>query len=320
MQVENVFYLPSGRIFLADLDGYKIEFTEMRDVSVDGKDHEAVRNTMDPRVIWKHLVPYQDKWLLTVSTEKGCRYNCKFCDVAPLPYRGVLSTMEIIDQIQAIITNTPYVRSCNKVKIGFARMGEPANNIDNVFEAIRALPMISMVNHLDLRWLPCFNSILPKAKPDTIARVIELKEKDCGGYLHFQISCNSTHEGSRQWLFGGAEVVPLTEIVKEVKKHKITDRSVTLNFIVMEGIEVDPVVLHKMGVTGDKFMIKLIPMNKTKNSDDNQLKTVANYKNYQKLLDLRDEFRAVGIPTVCDAVANCETAGLCCGQLAQIFG
>jgi hypothetical protein len=28
MKIENVFYLPSGRIFLADLDGYKIEFTD----------------------------------------------------------------------------------------------------------------------------------------------------------------------------------------------------------------------------------------------------------------------------------------------------
>jgi len=44
MIIENVYYLPSGRIFVARLDdGYKIEFTEMRDVAVDGKLHKEVR-------------------------------------------------------------------------------------------------------------------------------------------------------------------------------------------------------------------------------------------------------------------------------------
>lgn len=32
IKTKNVFYLPSGRIFLFDLNGYIIEATEMRDV------------------------------------------------------------------------------------------------------------------------------------------------------------------------------------------------------------------------------------------------------------------------------------------------
>ncbi len=62
MKTNNVFYLPSGRVFLNETDyGYLVESTEMRDVSVDGKFHQEVRNSLDPHVIWKHLVPYENK-------------------------------------------------------------------------------------------------------------------------------------------------------------------------------------------------------------------------------------------------------------------
>ena len=95
MIIDNVYYLPSGRIFVARLDdGYRIEFTEMRDVAVDGKLHKEVRETTNPDIIWKHLVPYDKKWLLTVSTQRGCVHNCKFCDVAPLKFRGNLELKE----------------------------------------------------------------------------------------------------------------------------------------------------------------------------------------------------------------------------------
>jgi adenine C2-methylase RlmN of 23S rRNA A2503 and tRNA A37 len=63
----------------------------MRDVNIQGKQHLEVRNSNDPHVIWKHLRPFEEKWLLTVSTQKGCTYNCKFCDVADLPFKGNLS-------------------------------------------------------------------------------------------------------------------------------------------------------------------------------------------------------------------------------------
>ena len=124
MKLEKIFNLPSGRIFIIKTDdGYLIEATEMQDVATDGKLHQEVRESSDPKVIWKHLVPREKKWLLTVSTQKGCVHNCKFCDVAPLPFGGNLTKEAILDQVRIILENTPHVRKSNKVKIGFARMG-----------------------------------------------------------------------------------------------------------------------------------------------------------------------------------------------------
>lgn len=324
MKIDNVFYLPSGRIFLLDCDGYKIECTEMRDVSINGKEHLLVREATDPREIWKHLVPWRDKWLLTVSTQKGCIHNCQFCDVAPLPFKGNLTSSEIIKQVELLLDNTPWIKECNKVKIGFARMGEPAHNLQNILEAMELLPIISnYTRNKKFNWLPCFNTILPEKcvyKPEEVlGHVLDIKEKKFKGFFHLQISCNSTSEEKRQELFGNSSVMSIEKIITYINKQKITNRTVTLNFIVMQGVEISVEKLIKMGVNRDKFIIKLIPLNHTKQGDSHNLETYANYSNYEKLQQLKDKFTSAGIPTVMDAIAKCEEAGLCCGQLAQIY-
>jgi len=324
LQYENAFYLPSGRIFLLSAtDGYKIECTEMRDVAVGGKQHLEVRTSNDPHVIWKHLVPYSKKWLLTVSTQRGCQHFCHFCDVASLPFRGNLTQIEIEDQIRFLLDSTPYVINCNKAKIGFARMGEPAHNLDNVLGAMGNLEVISSTMNRQFKWLPCFNTILPikcqNSPEEVLDRVIEFKEDKYNGFLHLQISCNSTDEEKRLELFGGSPVMTIEDIISYVRNKKVTNRTVTMNFIVMKNVEVNVQKLKKMGMTGDKFTVKLIPLNRTIKGNSNNLETLANYNNYEELEKLGREFEAEGIPTVIDAIAKCEEAGLCCGQLAQIF-
>jgi len=322
-EIENVMYLPSGRIFLLRGGKCVIECTEMRDVSVDGKLHAEVRTSLDPHVIWRHLVPFEEKWLLTVSTQYGCPHKCQFCDVGNMDFLGNLSYEEMAAQIQVILRNSPYVKKCRKTKIGFARMGEPAHNLVNVLDVMGDLPEISKAEGADLRWLPCFNTILPRkcrySPEDVIERVTEMKEKHYDGFLHFQLSCNSTDEEKRRELFGGSEVMTIEEIVSYFDRMQLTTRTVTLNFIVMKGVEVSVRKLKKMGLNSDKFCVKLIPLNNTIARQNNNLETFANYENYSDLLALKDEFEREGVPVVVDAIAKCEEAGLCCGQLAQIF-
>lgn len=320
MEIRDVLYLPSGRIFINKTnDGYIIESTEMRDVAIDGKLHAEVRETLEPHKIWKHLVPYQKKWLVTVSTQKGCTHKCRFCSVANLPFKGNLTKDEIDWQIVNILKASPYVHTCEKVKIGFARMGEPAWNVDNVLASMKTLPLLSRMMDRDFQWLPCFNSILPR-QANVLEKVIDFKESFYKGNLHLQVSCNSTDEEQRKYLFGGADVMTIEEIISIVNKTPISKRTVTLNFILMKGIEVSIEKLMKMGLNKEKFTVKLIPLNNTDRAEDNNLETVVNYKKYDELVSMGDEFRKVGIPVVVDAVARCENSGsLCCGQLAQIY-
>jgi len=307
MIVEDVKHLPSGRIFLMKTkDGCRVEATEMQDVLVD----EEVKDTYDPHIIWDHLVDHKDKWMLNVSTQKGCPHHCKFCDVGTMKFGGNLTRREIEEQVELLLDYTPHVRESSKVKIGFARMGEPAYNLENVMYVIESLPFISTYMRRCFNWLPCFNSTLPRSAP-CIERVLYSKEKVYDGLFHFQVSCNSTNEDTRRELFGGADVLTIEEVVKEVSKHKITGRTVILNFIVMEGVEVNPKTLSKLGVKKNKFVVKLTPLNYTDNAKDNNLETS------KRLYDLQNLFRSEGVPVLVDEVAKCEAAGLCCGQLVK---
>jgi 23S rRNA (adenine2503-C2)-methyltransferase len=326
---KEAYYLPSGRIFLLETeDGYPIECTEMRDVSVDGKQHWEVRNSLDPHVVWNHVVPYEDKWLLTVSTQKGCPHKCQFCDVPNLPFKGNLSTEEIIQQVAFLLKASPYVKDSTKVKIGFARMGEPAHNFNAVVEAMKGLAFASGSFERHFEWLPCFNTILPHTTLEgthglgILEEIMQLKEEWFDGFMHVQLSINSTNEEQRRELFGGAKVIPLDAIVRHIYQNwrgKITKRTITLNFIVMKGIEIDMVNIKALGLLPDMFTVKLIPLNDTSRGGKAGLEPFANYENYEELVKLGEEFKALGIPTVIDAIAKCEEAGLCCGQLAHIF-
>jgi 23S rRNA (adenine2503-C2)-methyltransferase len=317
MEIENVYYLQSGRIFVAKTDDNRyIEFTEMRDVKTDSKENEEVRNTQDTRIIWKHLDKFTNKWLMTVSTQIGCTHKCKFCDVSLLKFGRNLTEHEIWWQIDQIIKCTPYVTQTNKAKIGFARMGEPAHNFLNVSDII-----CNLKGYKGFNWLPCFNSILPNktiqgiTSTDILMRMINIKESIYDGFLHLQLSINSTDEQKRKELFGGASVMELENIINLVNKSNISNRKVTLNFIVMKGVPVDVSVLKKMNINSDKIIVKLIPLNQTDIAQTSNLETFANYSNYEVLQQLRDDFKKEGIETVVDTIARCEDAGLCCGQI-----
>lgn len=312
--------LPSGNIYVLydeNKDAY-IECTEMQDVSVEGKSHIEVRETLNPDIIQKHLKPIEDKWLLTVSTQYGCAYKCKFCDVPNIPFKGNLSKEAIMEQIYFLLNQKPDIKTL-KAKIGFARMGEPALNFVNVIDVMEDIQYLNK----DINFLPCFNSILPRISNekyniyDIIDEIHRVKEEVYNGFLHFQISCNSTSEKQRKFLFGGANVLTLQEIYKYFDQKRITNRTITLNFIMGEGWELDT---NKLQVFDpNKFTIKLIPLNQTYRGNNFGLKTYANYNNLEKLEVKGEELKKLGYNVVTDAIAKCEEAGLCCGQLVHIY-
>jgi 23S rRNA (adenine2503-C2)-methyltransferase len=307
----------------------------MRDVSVEGKEHEEVRTTLDPKIIWKHLKPVNEKWLCTVSTQVGCTYKCNFCDVAKLGFKRNLTASEIMDQIYMLIDSTPEILNVGttKAKIGFARMGEPSQNLLNVLRVISFLPDASATMGWPIKWLPCFNSIVPSkvilqgddgvnqtiSGVEMLARVLQVKEKRLDGYMHVQISVNSTDEAARKKLFNGADVTPLKDIVDLVNATDIHNRTITLNFISMQGVELDGDKLEAMHLDPKKFAVKVIPLNATDNAQAHDLQTRWNYNNVDDLKKFEAKMRERGIPIVTDAIAKCEEAGLCCGQLVNNF-
>ena len=310
----------SGRIFLLEIEGlgYPIECTEMQDV--DGRAKTSVYASLDKDEIAEAMVPKEEKWLLTVSTQLGCGYNCQFCDVPLLPFKGNLSTSQIWEQLELIFDQTPEVKTSKKVKVGFARMGEPAMNWRNVLAVMRGMKGWKSP---EFKFLPCFNSILPNAKFNgkdirgIIEEVLAVKEDIYDGFLHFQISCNSTNEAQRRELFGGAKVLTLGEISDCFNHLKVTHRTITLNFICGKDWELDHDKLRQFDP--EKFVIKLINLNPTKRGFQTGMKSYADFMNADLIHQKGDQLRDMGFSVISDVTTRCEADGnLCCGQLAQM--
>ena len=82
----------------------------------------------------------EEKWVLIVSTLKGCPVDCIMCDAGG-SYSGKLSTEEILAQIDYMIKlrYPNQIIPVKKIKIQFARMGDPAFN-DAVLDTLKKIP------------------------------------------------------------------------------------------------------------------------------------------------------------------------------------
>lgn len=73
-------------------------------------------------------VDLKDKWVATISTQKGCPMKCKFCDVPRYGYHGNVSFEDLAYQIETII-KCESVTETDRFNVHFARMGEPTWNV-----------------------------------------------------------------------------------------------------------------------------------------------------------------------------------------------
>ena len=74
-----------------------------------------------------HDVDLMDKWVATISSQKGCPMKCTFCDVHKYGFFGNASLPDLEYQIRYIIEHED-VRFTNRFNVHYARMGEPTWN------------------------------------------------------------------------------------------------------------------------------------------------------------------------------------------------
>lgn len=81
---------------------------------------------------------------LCVSTQVGCAVGCRFCMTGRDGLQRQLGSAEIVAQVALARTLRPVS------KVVFMGMGEPAHNLDNVFEAIELLAGEGAIGHKNL--------------------------------------------------------------------------------------------------------------------------------------------------------------------------
>ncbi len=210
----------------------------------------------------------KDKWIINISTQVGCPIACLFCDAGG-NYQGNLSEDEMLAQALYLSSRHPeLVRTCAKLKIHFARMGEPALN-DAVPKVMTRLPGLFGNPNL---WC-CLATTAPSGRDAWFEKLQEVKEKHFYRRFQLQFSVNSTDDAERARLMP-ARLWGLQEIARYGERfYRPGDRRVVLNFALADGVSLDTWRI-KGCFNPEVFAVKLTPLNPTKRGSQTGLQTI----------------------------------------------
>ncbi|MCP4606695.1 MAG: radical SAM protein [Proteobacteria bacterium] len=236
----------------------------------------------------------EEKWVLIVSTLKGCPVGCLFCD-AGHEYRGKLSKEEILAQIEHLILrrypdgHVPVP----KLKIQFARMGEPALN-PAVLEVLEELP-----RRFDLPGLiPSISTVAPIGQDRFFKELTRIKrERFSGGRFQMQFSVHSTDEKARRKLVP-IQTLSLGQMAALGDSFfEPGDRKVTLNFAAASGLPLEPDKLTPL-FSPDRFLIKLTPINPTLAAGRSGIQGLIDPADDAACSEVANRFQAAGYDTI----------------------
>lgn len=269
----------TGKIYV-DTE-HKLEFLTVGDY---GKENNIKANflglTKEINGVANTEVNLSKKWVATISTQKGCPMNCKFCDVPKFGFYGNASIEDMERQIRTIIENES-VRYTERFNVHFARMGEPTWNQDVLAFGIALKGVVRRCGLRADTVHPVVSTMLPRAntKLENFLHVwCSIKNDLYGGEAGLQLSINSTSDKQRLELFDSRSL-SLSAISKIADKLPMPrGRKYTLNFPVTA-----QTILNAKELTSlfdkDKFIVKITPIHETASAIENGFE-VTGYSDY----------------------------------------
>lgn len=233
-----------------------------------------------------HKVDLTNKWVATISTQKGCPMKCKFCDCPEYGFYGNVTLEELIYEIQTILEheNIDYT---NRFNVHFARMGEPTFNWNVINFASNELKLLvekfikAKIVH------PVVSTMLPKSNKrleEFLLRWCEIKNNEYNGEAGLQLSINSTNDIQRNSQFKDMSL-SLSEISFLTTKLPLPrGRKYTLNFAVTKDTILDAKELSRL-FDKEKFIVKITPIHKTNSALNNGFDATTSYDDYDVYRD-----------------------------------
>lgn len=226
-------------------------------------------------------VDLTQKWVATISTQKGCPMNCKFCDCPKYGFYGNASVDEMAYEIETILKNET-VKNTDRFNVHFARMGEPTFN-PNVLAFARDNLRKLVAKYIEAKTIhPVVSTMLPKANSHLTQFVLDwcnIKNIDYRGEAGLQFSINSTDDAQRDYQFNNrslnlAEISALAKMLPNP-----VGRKYTLNFAVTKDTILDAERLTKL-FDPKKFIVKITPIHETKSAVKNGFDVTTSYDDY----------------------------------------
>jgi 23S rRNA (adenine2503-C2)-methyltransferase len=284
--------VPTGNILIVQGELGKLEMLSLGDY---GKDINVKCDGLGlareiQKVEHQKLLPLEEKWVITISSQYGCNINCLFCDTPKVGPGRNATKYDLISQVMTGLYLHPGISYTKRLNIHFARMGEPTFN-PNVLDATRWL--FDSINR-KYRLHPVVSTMMPNKNiwlKEFIISWMNIKNNLFQGEAGLQLSINSTNEKERKIMFSG-NAHTLEQIAEIMKGIKPIGRKITLNFA-LAGYEIDPDILIKY-FDPEYYIIKLTPMHKTNSAIDNNISTKGDYTTFTPYKETEEKLKAVG--------------------------
>ena len=190
---------------------------EMR--SVDGTVKYLFR-TPEGDYVESVYIPDADRATLCVSSQVGCKMNCKFCMTGKQGYTNSLTAAQILNQIYSIPERDTLTN------VVFMGMGEPFDNLD---EVLRALEILTA--SYGYAWSPKRITVSSVGLRKGLKRFLD--ERDC----HLAISLHSPFPAQRQELKPAEKAFSIVEIVDILRQYDFSkQRRLSFEYIVFKGV------------------------------------------------------------------------------------
>ena len=229
-------------------------------------------------------IPREEKWVLIVSSLFGCPVGCGFCDAGGF-YHGKPSKDEILAQIDYMVKrrfpsgNIPV----KKFKVQFARMGEPAFNM-NVLDVLEEFPTLYNAPG----FMPSISTVAPNGTDSFFERLLDIKQRLYREKFQLQFSIHTTDEKKRDWLIPVKKWDFKTIADYGARFFEIGDRKITLNFALAENMPIDSKILFG-NFDPNLFLIKITPVNPTFRANSKSISSciIPDKLNYSFIDDLK---------------------------------
>lgn len=231
---------------------------------------------------------------LCVSSQSGCRMGCKFCMTGSIGFKGNLTSRDILNQLFAI----PNSKEVNRIVI--MGMGEPFDNYDEVFNAIRVLTA---------DWGCAFGKT--NITLSSVGIIDELKRFLDAPPCNLAISLHSPFRNERSDLMPIEKSNPIEEVVNLIRNNPLPKPlRVSFEYVALSGVNLSS--NHAMEIAelikGIPCHLNIIPWNSHENAKFNTPKD-------EELQLFIAQLNSLGVlTTVRKSMAN--EIGAACGQMA----
>ncbi len=165
-------------------------------------------------------IPDDDRATLCVSSQVGCKMNCKFCMTGKQGFTAQLTANQILNQIHSLPERD---KLTNIVMMG---MGEPLDNLDEVLKVLHI-----MTAPYGYAWSPKRITLSSVGLRKGLRRFIE--ESDC----HLAISLHSPLPLQRAELMPAERAFSITDIIGLLKNYDFSkQRRLSFEYIVFKGV------------------------------------------------------------------------------------